>query len=98
MNIKLLLQRLPPPGSEPPHGPDDARAGRRDDRQHGEEPSRTDGRDERLGDDAADAGEQVAAEGVEGDEGGGFVRHEFRQHRRRHVQDQDAARADEEGG
>ena len=80
------------------HRPHDDAARHRKDPQAGEEPAIPDGVEQRLGDDPADAGEDVAHEVVDRHAGGGFLGHELRQHGRRHAEDEHAADAEEEVG
>ena len=96
--VELPIHLLPPAGPEPPHRPHDGAAPHRDDARPGEEPAVADGVDERLRDDGAHAGEDVAHKIVDRDAVGRLFGHELGQHRRRHGEDEHGPDAEEEVG
>ena len=80
------------------HRPHNHTARHCDEAQCGEKPAVPDRVEERLGDDAADAGEDVAHEVVDRHAGRGSLGHELRQHGSGHGEDKHAADAEEEVG
>ena len=94
--VQLPIHLLPPPRPKPLHRPNDDAAPHRNHPHAGEQPAVSDGVDERLRDDGAHAREDVAHEVVDRDAVGRLFGHEFRQHRRRHGEDEHGADAEEE--
>lgn len=86
----------PPRWPKPSHSPHNDRAARRNYTDPSEQPSIPNHFEKRLGDDSADAGENVADEVVDGDAGGGFAGHEFREHGGGHAKDEHGADAENE--
>ena len=87
---------LPPPRSKSPHGPNDNQTSSSEESDDSEEPAITDGLDERLRQDGAAGGENVAEEVVDGDAGAGATGHEFGEHGGGHGEDEHGADAEEE--
>ncbi len=97
-SAQLPIHIDPPPRPEPPHRPYNNTARHRDDTNAGEKPAVADDANKRLRNHGAHKRKDVADEIADGDSTRCFFRHEFRQHRRRHGEDEHGTDAEEEIG